>query len=311
MKADENAKAANTRTVFTAAVITVSDKGSRGERVDESGPAAVQMLKEAGYEVVEAMIIPDEPLILKEQMVRLTDEVQVNLILTSGGTGFSMRDQTPEATMEIADRTAPGIAEYIRMCSMQKTRRAMLSRGVSVIRKQTLIINLPGSEKAAKENFLVVMDSVQHGIDMLRSSGSADCAQQAHPLHQKAPSMDMWMQEAKAAPDAPRIGMYLTHSGIVRETAKAAVRNGDETSAPVRGVLFSYDAAKVSAAIQDTYQLDGIYNIKVWLNEGMLQVGDDIMQVLIGGDIRPHVVDALQYLVGRLKEECVTETELH
>lgn len=136
-------------------------------------------------------------------------------------------------------------------------------------------------------------------------------AQQEHPPRQKAPSMDMWMQEAKAAPAASRIGMYLTHSGIVRETAKAAVRNGDETSGPVRGMLFSYDAEKVSAAIRDTYQLDGIYYVKAWLNEGVLQVGDDIMQVLVGGDIRPHVIDALQYLVGRLKEECVTETELY
>ena len=105
--------------------------------------------------------------------------------------------------------------------------------------------------------------------------------------------------------------MYLTHSGTVRETAKAAVRNGDEAAVPVKGMQFSYDAAKVSAAVKDTYRLDGIYYVKAWLNTGTLQVGDDIMRVLIGGDIRPHVVDALQYLVGRLKEECVTETELH
>ncbi|MGO5049784.1 molybdenum cofactor biosynthesis protein MoaE [Dysosmobacter sp. Sow4_B12] len=146
---------------------------------------------------------------------------------------------------------------------------------------------------------------------MLLSAGSADCAQEARPLGKPAPSMDAWLNEAKASPNASKIGMYLTHSGTVRETAKAAVRNGDEAAVPVKGMQFSYDAAKVSAAVKDTYRLDGIYYVKAWLNAGTLQVGDDIMRVLIGGDIRPHVVDALQYLVGRLKEECVTETELH
>lgn len=296
---------------YTAAVITVSDKGARGKRVDTSGPALCGILRENGWNVTYTAMVPDEQAQIESELIRCADEKHIDLVLTTGGTGFSPRDVTPEATLAVIERETRGIPEAMRAESLKITPRGCLSRAAAGIRDRTLIINLPGSEKAAKENFLAVMDSVQHGIDMLRSNGSADCAQQAHPLHQKAPSMDMWMQEAKAAPDAPRIGMYLTHSGIVRETAKAAVRNGDETSAPVRGMLFSYDAAKVSAAIQDTYQLDGIYNIKVWLNEGMLQVGDDIMQVLIGGDIRPHVVDALQYLVGRLKEECVTETELH
>ena len=125
------------------------------------------------------------------------------------------------------------------------------------------------------------------------------------------PSMDQWLTEAKADLSAPNVGMYLTHNGTVRRTARAAVRAGDQTASPVAAMRFSYDAAKVSAAVKDTYRLDGIYYVKAWLNAGTLQVGDDIMRVLIGGDIRPHVVDALQYLVGRLKEECVTETELH
>ena len=124
------------------------------------------------------------------------------------------------------------------------------------------------------------------------------------------PSMDAWMKEAKEHESAPKIGMYLTHNGIVRQTAKAAVRNNAQDTAPVIGMLFSYDAKKVEQVIADTYQLDGIYYIKVWINEGTLSTGDDIMYVLIGGDIRPHVVDALQYLVGRLKNECVVETEL-
>ncbi len=124
------------------------------------------------------------------------------------------------------------------------------------------------------------------------------------------PSMDAWLTEAKAHPSAPKIGMYLTHNGIVRESAKAKVRHGAEGTKPVTGMVFSYDREKVDAVIADTYKMQGIYYIKVWLNEGLLKVGDDIMYVLIGGDIRPRVVDALQYLVGRIKNECVTETEL-
>jgi molybdenum cofactor synthesis domain-containing protein len=162
---------------FTAAVITLSDKGSKGEREDKSGPTAVKMLEEAGYEVVETMIIPDEPALLKAQLMRLADQRQVDLILTSGGTGFSLRDQTPEATMAVADRNAPGIAEYIRMRSAQITDRAMLSRGVSVIRKGTLIINLPGSPKAVHESLEFILHALDHGLRILRGSVS-DCARQ-------------------------------------------------------------------------------------------------------------------------------------
>ena len=105
--------------------------------------------------------------------------------------------------------------------------------------------------------------------------------------------------------------MYLTHNGIVRQTARARVREGAEDALPVTGMEFSFDEAKVEAAIDEAYQREGIYYLRVWLNRGRLQLGDDIMYVLVGGDIRPHVVDALQVLVGRLKNECVTETELH
>lgn len=123
------------------------------------------------------------------------------------------------------------------------------------------------------------------------------------------PSMDAWLAEAKAHESAPKIGMYLTHNGIVRQSARAKVRLGAQDAKPVTGMYFSYDREKVDAVIAETYNLEGIYYIKVWLNEGELSVGDDIMYVLIGGDIRPHVVDALQYLVGRIKSECVTEEE--
>ena len=126
-----------------------------------------------------------------------------------------------------------------------------------------------------------------------------------------SPSMDAWMAEAKAHESAPKIGMYLTHNGIVRKSAKAKVRYREDNTRAVTGMLFSYDQEKVEEAISETYQLAGIYYVKAWLNEGTLQVGDDIMYVLIGGDIRPHVVDALQFLVGKLKNECVKETEIH
>lgn len=125
------------------------------------------------------------------------------------------------------------------------------------------------------------------------------------------PSMDAWLREAKQHESAPKIGMYLTHNGIVRQSAKAKVRYGAEDTKPVTGMYFSYEQEKVDTIIAETYKMDGIYYIRVWLNEGELDVGDDIMYVLIGGDIRPHVVDALQYLVGRIKSECVTEKELN
>ena len=130
-------------------------------------------------------------------------------------------------------------------------------------------------------------------------------------MSKPVPSIDAWLKEAKAHESAPKIGMYLTHNGTVRQTAKAKVRYGAEDTTEVTGMLFSYDEEKVNAVIADAYRLEGIYYIKVWLNEGELKMGDDIMYVLIGGDIRPRVVDALNYLVGRIKNECVVETELN
>jgi len=125
------------------------------------------------------------------------------------------------------------------------------------------------------------------------------------------PSIDAWLAEAKQHESAPFCGMYLTHNGVVRETAKAKVRSGQEDTKPVVGMYFSYDKAKLDDAIEETYKMDGIYYIKTWLAEGELKTGDDIMYVLIGGDIRPHIIDALQYLVGRIKNECVEEVEIY
>lgn len=130
-------------------------------------------------------------------------------------------------------------------------------------------------------------------------------------MKKEVPSMDLWLKEAKADPSAAKCGMFLVHNGTVRETAKALVRQGAADTLPVTGMVFSFDEKKLAKAIENAYRLPGIYYIRVWLNEGRLRLGDDIMFVLIGGDIRPHVVDALQTLVGEIKNNCVTETELH
>lgn len=124
------------------------------------------------------------------------------------------------------------------------------------------------------------------------------------------PSMDEWLREAKADTGAANVGMFLVHNGVVRETPKARVRQGVEDCGCVTGMEFSYDSDKVAAAVEETRKMKGVYYVRVWLNEGALVVGDDIMYVLIGGDIRPNVIDALQFLVGRIKAECVDEVEL-
>ncbi len=127
----------------------------------------------------------------------------------------------------------------------------------------------------------------------------------------RVPSPDAWLKEAKAAPEATDCGMFLIHNGVVRQSAKAKVRAGVADTAPVTGMQFSYDAAKAEAALKAANELPGIYYVRAWLNEGRLEVGDDIMLVLIGGDIRPHVVSALESLVGELKTNCVSETEIY
>ena len=130
-------------------------------------------------------------------------------------------------------------------------------------------------------------------------------------INQKAPpSLDEWLKEAKADPAASKVGMFLVHNGVVRQTPKAAVRQGVDDGSLVKEMEFSYDAAKVDQAIAETYKMEGIFFVKVWLNEGKLKVGDSLMYILVGGDIRPHVVSALQFLLGKIKNECVTEKEI-
>lgn len=160
---------------FSAAVITLSDKGFKGEREDLSGPEAVKLLENAGYLVKETLLLPDEKEVLKKDLRRLADQRQINVIFTTGGTGFSERDVTPEATIEVCDRMANGIAEAIRNYSMTITPRAMFSRGVSGIRGKTLIINLPGSPKAVKEALEFLLPQLEHGLGVLRGT-SRECA---------------------------------------------------------------------------------------------------------------------------------------
>ena len=161
---------------YTAAVITVSDKGYRGEREDTSGPNLVKILTEKGFDVTYTAIVPDERDRIKEALCKCADELKTALVLTTGGTGFSPRDITPEATLEVVERLTPGIPETMRAESMKITPKGCLSRSVAGIRKRSLIINLPGSKKASAENILAVIDPVAHGLDMLYSEGSADCA---------------------------------------------------------------------------------------------------------------------------------------
>ena len=152
--------------MYKTAIITMSDKGAAGQRKDESGPLTRLIIEEKGeFEVTEMMILPDEPEILKRELIRLSDRERHDLILTTGGTGLSSRDFTPEATIAVADRRVPGIAEYMRAKSMEITPK--LSRGEAVIRKRTLIINLPGSPKAVRENLEAILPALPHAMGIL------------------------------------------------------------------------------------------------------------------------------------------------
>lgn len=163
------------RSRFKTAVLTLSDKGAAGEREDKSGPLIREIIEKENYLVIDQRVLPDEQKTIEETLIHLCDRLKVDLILTTGGTGFSLRDRTPEATMVVADRMAPGIAEAIRAYSMQITNRAMLSRGVSALRGQTLIINLPGSPKAVKEILDCILPALPHGLEILKGSAS-ECA---------------------------------------------------------------------------------------------------------------------------------------
>ena len=160
---------------YTAAVITVSDKCSRGERVDTSGPMLCTLLAQNECEVVQRALVPDEKEQIQAAIRHAADELRVQLILTTGGTGFSPTDLTPEATLSVVERPAPGIAEAMRYNSLQITPRAMLSRAAAGIRKKTLIVNLPGSPKAVRECLEFILPSLGHGLEILRGT-AGNCA---------------------------------------------------------------------------------------------------------------------------------------
>ena len=160
---------------YTAAVITISDKGAQGLRVDTSGPNLCRILQEKDFEVVYTAMIPDDSDAIQAELKKCADELGIALVLTTGGTGFSPRDITPEATMAVVERPTPGIPEAMRAASLRITPRAMLSRSAAGILKRTLIVNLPGSPKAAKENLEAVLPALDHGLLMLRGA-PADCA---------------------------------------------------------------------------------------------------------------------------------------
>ena len=159
------------------AVITVSDKGYRGEREDRSGKYIVDYFKENGWVVSDYAIVPDETDIIKDKLIDICDTEKANLIITTGGTGFSLRDVTPEATEEVIEKKVPGFSEMLRIEGQKKTPRAILSRGVSGIRKNTLIINIPGSIKGVKDSLELIYRSLPHGIDIL-TGRDTECGQE-------------------------------------------------------------------------------------------------------------------------------------
>ena len=160
--------------MYTAAVITISTKGAKGERVDTSGPNLVKILKENDYDVKYTSIVPDDKDIIKNELLKTSDE-NINLIITTGGTGFSKTDITPEATLLVVERLTPGIPEMMRVLNYKNTDKSYLSRSMAGIRKNSLIVNLPGSKKAAEQNILAVLKPIKHGIEMLLTEGSANC----------------------------------------------------------------------------------------------------------------------------------------
>jgi len=161
--------------LFTAGIITVSDKGSRGEREDTSGTAVIGLLEDATFRVTDYDIVPDELDIIRDKLITLVDDKNIDLIVTTGGTGVSPRDVTPDATLEVIEKEIPGMAEAMRRESMAKTPHAMISRAVVGMRKQSLIINLPGSPKGAHENLSVLLPALKHAIEKIKGDQS-DCA---------------------------------------------------------------------------------------------------------------------------------------
>ena len=203
--------------MYRAAVLTVSDRVSRGERPDEGGPLVAELLKNAGYEVVRTDVVPDEQAQIEAALRQMADGGDIQLLVTTGGTGFAPRDVTPEATLAVCDRLTPGIPEAMRYASMQITSRAMLSRAQAGIRKGTLILNLPGSPKAAQENLEAVLPAIGHGLEML-SGRPADCAKLTQVVYNLMENAIKYTQEGGA------IKVRLIRSG--RDAVMTVTDNG-------------------------------------------------------------------------------------
>lgn len=164
--------------MFTVGIITASDKGANGKRIDESGKVIQYIVQQRNYEVIHYVVLPDEQAVLENELMYLCDTLQVDLVLTTGGTGFSERDITPEATKAVIEKEAVGISEAMRFYGLMKTPRAMLSRGISGIRRKTLIVNLPGSAKGVEDSLESVIDTIHHGIEILKGQ-SIECGKQS------------------------------------------------------------------------------------------------------------------------------------
>lgn len=163
--------------MFKVGVITASDKGYKKERIDKSGALICDIMQNNGYEITKYIVLPDEEEMLSNEMKYMADELKIDLIFTTGGTGFAERDVTPEATMKVVDRLATGISEAMRYYSLNITPRAMLSRGISGIRNKTLIVNLPGSPKAVEECLSYILSSLNHGLEIMTGK-SSECARE-------------------------------------------------------------------------------------------------------------------------------------
>lgn len=165
-----------------AAIVTASDRSFRGERPDVSGPVLRQLLEGAGADVAQAVVVPDDPAVIAQTLIRLADEVRCDVIVTTGGTGLSPRDTTPEATRRVIEKEVPGMEEAIRQESLKKTPFGMLSRGVVGVRGRTLILNFPGSPKAVRECFAVVEAVLSHAVKLLRDENPyAEAEHTCHP----------------------------------------------------------------------------------------------------------------------------------
>jgi len=167
MRSEQSERSPERSEGYKVAVLTISDKCSQGKRVDESGKIAQELIKQLPAEVVKYEIIPDEPEMIKARLVDYCDNLKVDLVLTDGGTGFTKRDRTPEATREVIEKEVPGIPEAMRMVCFKTSQRSMLSRAIAGIRGRTLIINLPGSSRGAKESLEAILPELGHGLDML------------------------------------------------------------------------------------------------------------------------------------------------